>query len=220
MQTHPERHDLDLFVELHHVSVITCIRIRVRWQKVGLFLLLDVVNADLVRRAFLTEHDLPGEGDDKLYRRRVDLAERLGNRVVVLFRHLVIHEELQYKCVLLLKYVNADNESALVVRKTQRDSLVFLAMTFRSGPEMTKFSRVPQCIRWIGIEKLGVAVVFVRWNAKRPIAHHAFELCFLFHGLGQHLLLFGLLLAVVVNDFVHGESWVDRAPVGELIQNR
>ena len=68
MQTHPERHDLDLFVELHDVGVVSCIRIRVRWQIEGLLLLLDVVDADLVRWTFLTEHDLPGEGDDELYR--------------------------------------------------------------------------------------------------------------------------------------------------------
>ena len=84
MQTHPERHNLDLFIELHDVGVVSCIRIRVRWQIVGLFLLLDVVDADLVRWAFLTEHDLLGEGDNELNGWRVDLAKRLGNRIVII----------------------------------------------------------------------------------------------------------------------------------------
>ena len=146
MQTHPERDDLDLFVELHDVGVVSCIRIRVRWQIVGLFLLLDVVDADLVRWAFLTEHDLLGEGDNELNGWRVDLAKRLGNRVVILTGHLVIHEELQDERVLLLENVDADYESTLIIRKFQRDCLVLLAISLSSGPKLTKFSWVTQCI--------------------------------------------------------------------------
>ena len=115
MQTHPERHNLDLFVELHDVWFVSCIRIRVRWQIIGLLLLLDMIDADLVRWAFLTEHYLLWEGDHEFNGWRVDLAKRLGNWVVILSRHLVIHEELQDERVLLLKNVDADYESTLVI---------------------------------------------------------------------------------------------------------
>ena len=54
-----------------------------------------MVNSNFIRRSLLRKHHLVRERDYELDCRRVDLAERLGYRIVLISRYSVIHEELK-----------------------------------------------------------------------------------------------------------------------------
>ena len=65
MEPEPERLNGYLLVELHNVRVLRGVGIRVRWQEQDLaILLLDVIDAHLMRWTLLGQHHLHREGDD------------------------------------------------------------------------------------------------------------------------------------------------------------
>ena len=175
MQASPEGDYLHFFVELHHVGIFGCVCIRVRWQVVNFILLGDMIDTLLMRWSLLTQHHLLGKGDDKLDGGRVDLAEGLGNWIVVLLRYCIIHEELEYESVLLFQHLDAHYKSTLVIRQLQQLHLTILRMLLSLGPDVTEFGWILTCIDTIGIDQFRVPVELVCWNTEGTITHHTVE---------------------------------------------
>lgn len=108
--------------------------------------------------SLLTEHDLASERDDELYGRRVNFAERFGDRVVMVFRDMIIHKELQDKSILGLQHLDSNSKAVFIIR--QVNELVHVLSRISDGiePKFAILLRVP-LIWHLLVQYLGVGVV-------------------------------------------------------------
>ena len=122
----------------------------------------------------MTQHDLASERDDELYGRGVDFAERFGDRVVVVFRDIIIHEELQNKSVLGLQHLDSNSEAVFIIGQVNELVHVLSRMFDGIEPKFAIPLRVP-LIWHLLVQYLGVCVVLFERLAEWPVSHCTIE---------------------------------------------